>query len=318
MMTERHDIYVRAHTLQIVAKEHKPKDSRKIPKWPGYVFAFDCETRLIPGQALTFGFWRFCQLRKGKYVCLEEGVFYDPAELSTKESSVLQKYAASHNPETAQDGCERMRRYARPKFIPEVLGMAIQAKALIVGFNLPFDLSRLALDWTAAKNGGWSLIFSQWKNPKTGIFEANKYFPRITVKALNSKTAIINSTLAPMHEPKKKGEKVKLWPAGRFLDVRTLLWALRNKSYSLNKACEKFEVEGKFDHKPTGMVTLEEIEYCRQDVRATAGLLNAVKQEYDLHPISPGPDRLFSPASVAKAYLEELNISFPRQKVNNA
>jgi hypothetical protein len=312
------DIYVRAHTVQIGAKECKAKDHRKPLKWPAYVLVFDCETRLTPGQALTFGFWRFCQLQKGEYVCLEEGIYYDHAELSAIESKLLQKYAASHNPETAQEGCDRLRRYARPKFVPEVLGMAIQAKALIVGFNLPFDLSRLALDWTEADNGGWSLILSQWKNTKTGVLGPNKYFPRITVKALNSKTAIINSTLAPMHEPKKKGEKVKLWPAGRFLDVRTLLWALRNKSYSLNKACEKFEVDGKFDHKPTGTVTLEEIEYCRQDVRATVALLNAVKQEYDLHPITPGPDRLFSPASVAKAYLEELNISFPRQKVTNA
>lgn len=312
------DIYVRAHTVQIGTKEHGEQDHRKPRKWPTHVSVFDCETRLTPGQALTFGFWRSCQLQSGKYVCLEEGIFYDPSELSSKESNFLRKYVTSHNPETVHDGCDRLRRYARPKFVPEVLGMAIQARALIVGFNLPFDLSRLALDWTNAKNGGWSLIFSQWKNPKTGTLEATKYFPRITVKSLNSKTAIISSTLAPMHEPKKKGEKVRLWPAGRFLDVRTLIWALRNKSYSLNKACEQFEVEGKLDHKPTGMVTLEEIEYCRQDVRATVGLLNAVKQEYDLHPISPGPDRLFSPASVAKAYLEELNISFPRQKVTNA
>ena len=35
-----------------------------------------------------------------------------------------------------------------------------------------------------------------------------------------------------------KVKKVKLWPTGRFLDVRTLLWALRNKSYSLKLACK--------------------------------------------------------------------------------
>jgi hypothetical protein len=312
------DIYVRAHTAQIGAKERKGKDQGNPPKWPVYVLILDCETRLTPGQALTFGFWRFFQLRNGKYVCLEEGIFYDHAELSAKELNLLQRYAKSSDPETAQDGCDRLRLYFLPKFVQEALGMAIQAKALIVGFNLPFDLSRLALDWTTAKNGGWSLIFSQRENPESGKLEPSKYFPRITVKALNSKTAIINSTRAPMSEPKQKGEKVKLWPAGRFLDLRTLIWALRNKSYSLNKACEQFEVDGKFDHKPSGKVTLDEIQYCRQDVRATAGLLNAVKQEYDLHPISSGPDRLFSPASVAKAYLKELNISFPSEKVTHA
>ena len=63
---------------------------------------------------------------------------------------------------------------------------------------------------------------------------------------------------------------------------------------------------------------LKEIEYCRQDVRATVGLLNVVKQEYDLHPIAPGADRMFSPASVAKSYLEELHVSHPREKVKDA
>ena len=82
--------------------------------------------------------------------------------------------------------------------------------------------------------------------------------------------------------------------------------------------CKEFNIPGKLNHKPSGRAYLEEVEYCRQDVRATVGLLNAAKQEYDLHPIAPGPDRMFSPASLAKAYLEELNILHPSEKVKNA
>lgn len=193
--------------------------------------------------------------------------------------------------------------------------MAIQAEALIVCFNAGFDLSRLALDWERADNGGWSVILSQWRNSETDKLEANKFFPRIVIKALNSKAALINSTVAPMFEPKKKGGRVKHWPAARFLDVRTLLWALRNRSYSLKTGCKEFDVPGKLDHKPTGRVDQEEVEYCRQDVRATVDLLNAAKQDFDLHPIPPGPDRMFSPASVAKSYLEELGILYPSGKV---
>ena len=51
------------------------------------------------------------------------------------------------------------------------------------------------------------------------------------------------------------------------------------------------------------------------DVACTVDLLNAVKQEFDLHPIAAGPDRMFSSASVAKSYLEELNILHPSEKV---
>ena len=178
--------------------------------------------------------------------------------------------------------------------------------------------SRLALDWETADNGGHSLILSQWHNAKTGKLGPNKYFPRIVVKSLNSKTAIIRSTRAPMSEPGKDSKRVKLWPSARFLDLRTLLWALRNKSYSLQSACKEFNVSGKLDHKPSGLVDVEEIEYCSQDVRATVGLLNAVKPEFDLHPIAPGPDRMFSPASVAKSYLEKLHISYPSTKIKEA
>jgi hypothetical protein len=188
---------------------------------------------------------------------------------------------------------------------------------MIVGFNLPFDLSRLALDWGSAENGGWSLILSQWRNPETGELGANKFFPRIVVNALNSKTAIIYSTRAPLSEPGERSKRSKLWPVARFLDLRTLLWALRNEAYSLQTACDGFNIPGKLDHKPTGRIDLEEIEYCRQDVRATVGLLNAAKKEFDLHPIDPGPDRMFSPASFAKAYFDNLNIEYPSQKVSN-
>ena len=318
MSAEKHDIFLRAHTVQLNKKLRSDKRQEKTAKWPDYALIFDCESRITADQTLTFGLWRFCELRDNKYVCTEEGILHADDGLSAKEFEFLRRYVTANKPEATDDGCDRLRLYARSKFVHETLGMAIQAGALIVCFNAPFDLSRLALDWERAKNGGWSLILSQWRNPKTRELEANKFFPRIVIKALNSKAAIIHSTRAPMSNPGKKSKRVKLWPATRFLDIRTLLWALRNKSYSLETGCEEFGIPGKFDHKPSGRVDLEEIEYCRQDVRATTGLLNAVKVEYDLHPIAPGPDKMFSPASVAKAYLEELNVLHPSEKVTNA
>ena len=312
------DIYVRAHTVQLKKKEHTSARQDHESKWPDYALIFDCESRTTADQTLTFAFWRFCELRGNRYVCTEEGIFHDDNGLSAKEFEFLGRYVRTNKPETTDDGCDCLRLYARSKFVHETLRLAIQAGALIVCFNAPFDLSRLAVDWGTAENGGWSLILSLWPNPKTRELEAYKFFPRIVIKALNSKAAIIHSTRAPMSEPGKKSKRVKLWPAARFLDIRTLLWALRNKSYSLETGCEEFGVPGKFDHKPSGRVDLEEVEYCRQDVRATTGLLNAVKAEYDLHNIAPGPDKMFSPASVAKAYLEELNVLHPSEKVTDA
>jgi hypothetical protein len=317
-MKNPHDIYLRAHTVRLQKEQRKGQPYFEQPKkWSEYVLVFDCESRLSAEQELTFGSWRFCELRGDEYICVDEGLFHID-NLPAHEYEELRNFVQSHTPETADDGTQRLHLYSRSKFVNEILGMAIQAKAMITGFNLPFDLSRLALDWESAENGGWSLILAQWRNRDTNEVRANKFFPRIIVNALNSKTAIISSTRAPVSEPKKGTKRSKLWPVARFLDLRTLLWALRNEAYSLQTACDGFNIPGKLDHKPTGCIDLEEIEYCRQDVRATVGLLNAAKKEFDLHPIDAGPDRMFSPASFAKSYFEKLNIEYPSQKVSDS
>lgn len=314
-MNQQHDIYVRAHTVQREVDDDKRATYDNEPTWPDYALVWDPESRVTADQTLTFGFWRFCELRSGIYVATEEGILHDNG-ISGKEIALLRRFARTSEADTTEDGYNRIRVYSHSKFIAEVFGMAIQAKAFIVGFNCGFDLSRIALDWGPAENGGWSLVLSRWRNPETGELEPNKFFPRVVIKALNSKTSIIHSTRAPMSEPKKKGDKVKLWPAARFLDVRTLLWALRNRSYSLRSPCKEFKTKHqKINHTPTGKVTHEEIEYARNDVSCTVDLLNAAKREFDLHPIAPGPDRMFSPASVAKSYLDELHISHPSEKV---
>src|SRR5262249_16882903 len=106
------------------------------------------------------------------------------------------------------------------------------------------------------------------------------------------------------------------WRRGRFLDLHTLAFALTDYSYSLAAAIEEFKSIPKKqeDHDPTGLITDEEITYARKDVHATLGLLNALKQEYDLHPIARLPDRAYSPASIGKAYLRAMGIVEPMRK----
>jgi len=67
-------------------------------------------------------------------------------------------------------------------------------------------------------------------------------------------------------------------------------------------------------HDPTGLITEDEIFYGRNDVLATLGLLNALKQEYELHPITLPPDRAYSAASIGKGYLRDMGIAEPVQK----
>jgi hypothetical protein len=315
-MAEHNDIYVRVHTIELEQKARRKAKSDEEPIWPRTALVLDCETRLSADQSLTFGFSRFCEMQNGIYVPVQEITFYDQNELTGVEAGIIRKFARATAPETAEGGSDELVCYPRFKFVHDVLGKAIQAKSLIVGFNLPFDLSRFALDWEISKSAGWSLILSQWRNPDTNNLDENKFFPRLGINALNSKTAIFQS-MQPW-KPKNNVNGEISFPRARFLDLRTTIWSLRNKSFSLQRACQHFEVPGKLEHRPTGTVNLEEIQYCRQDVRATVGLLNAVKQECDLHPIDLKPDKMFSPASVAKAYLDKLNVHYPSTKVRNA
>src|SRR5437764_2652974 len=113
----------------------------------------------------------------------------------------------------------------------------------------------------------------------------------------------------------RKPEEWKNNGKARFLDLRTLGWALFNRSFSLGTLCKQLETEHqKIDHEPTGQITPEEIEYARQDGRCTVDALNALKREFDKHPIGLRPDNAYSPASVAKSYLEAMGINKPAEK----
>jgi hypothetical protein len=66
---------------------------------------------------------------------------------------------------------------------------------------------------------------------------------------------------------------------------------------------------------PSGRVTSEEIDYCRQDVRATVGLLNALLAEFKRYPLGDlPPERAYSAASIAKAFLKTMGVITPQQK----
>jgi hypothetical protein len=303
---ERHDIFVRAHTS---VRAKNAWDKRWSPKWPKHCLIFDTETTLDPAQRLNFGAFRRCKLVGFKYVCVAEGIFHRD-DASEADLQLLQKYRS--NPPTLA-GVEHfpaqteLSLRSRASFVKSVFWNSIKKGESIVSFNSPFDLSRLSVWFHKGKKGtDWSLaLASLWKNPKTGRIAPDPQKPRIVIDAQNSKMAFI-----------KLGSilKKKEWPKeGRFLDMRTLGWALRNNPFSLNRACKAFKVKGKKDHKPTGKISSEEIEYCREDVAATHRVLNAMMEEFNRNPIDLHPDKSYSPASIAKAYLKEMGIKQPKK-----
>jgi hypothetical protein len=236
---------------------------------------------------------------------VQEGIFYRDG-LAEKDIQTITAYAKKHVASQLLQAAEtELAVLSQPAFVEKAFWESVRAGALIVGFNLPFDIARIATHWTTAHNGGFSFVVSQLSEQKV----ENLHRPRIRIALLNGVAERIELTAV-----RWKNEQHR-WRRGRFLDLHTLAFALTDNSYSLKDAIEAFGSKPKkMDHEPTGLINDQEINYARRDVRATVGLLNALKHEYELHPIDLRPERAYSPASIGKAYLRSTGIVEPMQK----
>ena len=328
-MRERRGIYLRAHTVKHAEKARDKRDANKIsvPKWPERVLIFDTETRTDVHQQLMFGIYRVCKLVVDTYVCESEGIVYSGVEEHHAQSSA----AALEKSELNQIGTFVLNTYADvevkrfppqgrlavhqsfPEFMHKVFWPAVRKGWMIVGFNLPFDLSRLSLGWRRSRKGGFRLILTKQLEHKSGQWKSHPYRPEVSIEAKDARTAFITRG-----KPRFRADEWK--KPGRFLDISTVLFSLFDKHLSLDQWCAYFQKKGykidrKLDHEPSGRVSQRELIYCRQDVKITQQLLNAAMQEFSIHPL-PNllADKCYSPASLAKAYMREMGILLPKEK----
>ena len=269
---------------------------------PSYVLVFDTETTVDHRQSLTFGIWRYYRVDEDGMHCVDEGVFHadDLDETDPEGMAVLREYArlASSRKRTGPP----LRLLNRSEFVEKVLFRVIEAGGRIVGLNLAFDLSRLAIEVTDARGfdrGGHSFVLAK-PNPESHHKE-RKHRPRIAIKHRDAKGSFISAK-------KAMGVDRDSFEQGRFLDDRTLAFSLTGEAYSLDTACEAFGVQGKLHPECHGEITPDYIDYCRQDVKATAELYESLIAEFQLHPIDLEPERAYSPASLSKAYLEAMGM----------
>jgi hypothetical protein len=285
----------------------------RIWRLPRARLVIDTETRTDATQRLTFGSYRF--IVDG--TCWEEGLFY-ANDLSRKERRVLEKYVDKENKRRKRVG-RHLQLLPLKTFLKRFCNAAYRGRCLVIGFNLPFDLSRIAFDWKPARGrfaGGFSYIFWTYID-KRGVERPNNFRPRIAIKHIDSKRALKGFTarnrpdqsdLIPDESESRKPQKGYTF-RGHFLDLRTLAFALTDRSYSLQSACVAFGVE----HPKTkvsrhGEITPKYIDYNRRDVLATAELGDVLIREFQKHPISLQPTRAYSPASIGKAYLRSMGI----------
>lgn len=264
---------------------------------PQRTIVFDTETSTDESQRLHFGSYRYYIDRLGTVpgqVCVEEGLIYAD-ELPDRDPvafQVLQSYVASHQAKVSPGRRGALRLLSRSEFVEQILyKYGYRNQATIVGFNLPFDLSRIALSSGTSRgflSGGISLRF----------WEDERFRPRIAYRALDSRRTLMQFT---RHDDPKKIR-------GHFLDLRTLAFALTDKAQSLEGACASFGVPYVKRDVTHGVITEEYVTYCREDVGATTDLFRATISEFRRHPIDLLPTKAYSPATIGKSYLRAMGI----------
>ncbi|SFF03391.1 DNA polymerase domain-containing protein [Nitrosomonas sp. Nm166] len=293
-----------------------------------YCLVFDTETTTDNRQALRFGIYAIYGIDPDTRVWLyghgqltrealdkqkEVGIFYNPSEISSDELSILQQFAQLHN----------LKIYEKDDFIRKVFyPWVYQRQALCIGHNLPFDLSRLATCWGEAKGkfyGGFWLTLCNCRSDDS-CFD----HPPVRVKSLGGKKALFD--FRSQRKPSRKMNRYR----GRFLDTATFGRALLGPGdASLAGMGKRFKasilkMEGDIEH--GGPLTETYLDYALHDVKATWALYQAEREVYKKHGLTKEPWKIFSEASIGKAYLSDLgippflkqHIEFPRTAIGRA
>jgi hypothetical protein len=310
-VTDHLPIALRAYAepLSKNSADAKRKPRRSKLGASSWTLLFDTETTTDASQALRFGTY---QVRKAADL-YEAGIFYDPEGITLEELVTLKTYASKH-------GLELL---TRDQFADQVFyryGYSFRGR--IVGFNLPFDISRIAIRHGPARGrmrGGFSFKISD-----------RKYFPRLQVRHHSSRAAFIQ--FAAVGQPddrsaRRRGRRAGV-QRGHFLDVKTIAGALFARPFSLASLSAFLKVENpklEFDEFD-GPITEEMIRYAVGDVQATWECREELLKRFDILELGElQPERVFSEASIGKGYLRamgvkawrELQPDFPPQLLAN-
>ena len=228
----------------------------------------------------------------------EAGLFYDPAVISDEELNLLRRVAAErgHKLRTA------------PEFVDEVLfARAYDLRASIVGFNLPFDISRLAIKHGSARGkamrGGFTFKLSPlwWR-------------PAIQVRHLNGRASLIQFTHPPKRRDPRGQRNRKIAPRNRrgsFIDLKTIAAALHSRSFSLASLADFLKTTTrKAESGGHGkQLTAKYVGYLLQDVQVTWECYQRLSDKYALHALEETPlGKVLSEASLGKAYLKQMGV----------
>ena len=305
-----------------------------------HAVVFDTETLAGPGQELMFLTYTYLHLTyqpdSVSGHSLLAGIAY-PDDLPVTDPDgyrTLAEYVRDHRPEFIDLTYTGAAPSPRFEFIPVsefirkwIIGTCFAeckplGPAMLVSFNSPFDLATIAIDAGAARSqrrrsrdgatgrrrpsrffGGFSLSLQRTANHGEGRN------PRLRIKNIDSKRSLMGFGSVRFTEPGSAKSYSRTFP-GYILDLRTLTYALKDKSYSLRGAAEAFGLPvTKSEAEGFGIINTDFIDYAVRDTEVTTLLLVAALSELQRHNLDVEPWRLYSPAGLAKAYLAQLGIT---------
>jgi hypothetical protein len=340
------DVIIRARCIRKDRKSrrdqhgetHRQQDTRRrLPSYPSQVLVIDVET-VTPetsgqpecagwsgaerpeGQPLLFGTALIGSLvvdAQGTTVITvsEEIVFYPddlpPAAVALLDAGLAAPLAAPADSRLVTEHERYVTRRLLPlsRFLREVFWPLYghHSGCLITGFNLPFDISRLATRWRAGRREH----IRQWQ---LQLGDDERY-PLITIKKLGpGKYRFSSAWIDQQRAWFRRG-----MTRSRFLDLLTLDAALGDGSRrSLQKACAEYlpgvSLDKDVEH---GRISIPYTVYNRTDAWAAVRLCERLLNEFHRHPVASinggvlSPWNAFSPASVGKAYLTLMGIQAP-------
>ena len=182
-------------------------------------------------------------------------------------------------------------------------------RAYLVGYNVLYDLSRLACAWrvlrrtkdTLLRDGFALSLFTHAGAPSTQRPERCCQLP--------SGGALMRwGAYATGGEAQSR----QLHPSlQNLLDTANLIHGLTGQPHTLEAACRAMGLpEDEWKHPVTqhGVITPDYVAYNRQDVLATTAVTLAALRRYEAIGLSKPPTQIYSAASVAKAVLDDLGV----------
>jgi hypothetical protein len=271
-----------------------PRKPRKHEKSKAYcperpILVFDTETTEDERQSLLFG---SCGVWVAGY--LHRLVLFYVSGLDKCEIDVLTEFT-----KTKTMGATKIEVMAVEEFISSVFfPWILKSQALCVGFNLAFDLSRLAVKYAYGRG--------KWRNGFTFWLTKDPNYPRVRIRSLDSVRSFFS--LAPTNYT---GDV-----RGHFLDLRALGFALTDEKLALDRACLLFDTSHKKSKtEGHGKITSTYVEYNLNDTLATYDLYGKMIERLNEFKLDLPPEKAFSPASLGKAYLRKMGVQ-PFLEVN--